>query len=349
MAIIFWSDPHLGLSRTSHTTPLSRKALKDALYQQAHKIVSSTDTDHYLCLGDLFDTEDNTEITIAQGAKIAERCSLVLSGNHDLPNRDGVLSSLQLIGELSEKSVIALDDSTPSFFCQSYPEAYVVAVPHKRTQQLFEETLAEVVLQPEKPKDRKRVVILHCNYDIRFESDDATLNLSRSNAQKILETFDYILIGHEHLPRSDFDGRLQVLGNIHPTSFSDISDKFIWRLSEEGLEPIQVWSSETGFLSVDWETLLSGIPEDSAYTKAQFVDVTGTCPAELMPQVARSVQKLWQDLPNALMIRNAVKTEALRIETPDVSKALDIPSRISADLAGSELESLWKEYLEALC
>ena len=34
-----------------------------------------------------------------------------------------------------------------------------------------------------------------------------------------------MLLGHEHVAREDFDGRLQVIGSHFPTSFSDLSDK----------------------------------------------------------------------------------------------------------------------------
>lgn len=351
MALVFWSDPHLGLNRTSHTTPQSRKALRDKLYQQALNVTQGNDT--YICLGDLFDTTENDEATIAEGAAVAARCSLVLSGNHDLPNRDGRLSSLQLIGELNDKAAVALDDDSQNHFRLSFPEAYVVAVPHKRTQELFDASLHEL-RDYSSAKDRPSILVLHCNYNSGYAHDDATLNLTRDQAEHLLTRFDYILIGHEHIARSDFDGRLQLLGNVHPTSFSDISDKFVWRFDSEGLQPMQVWDAYR-YTILDWETLLLvniPYPEQAdlnPFHDKQFIEITGTCPAARLPEVSKAVQKLWSQAHDALMIRNNVKAEAIEIaEAPQMQKALDIPSKISAELQGTKLEGLWNSYLSKI-
>lgn len=344
MTIYFWSDPHLGLNRTSHTTPASRKALREALFDQAIWATSIPFASHdiNICLGDLFDTTENDEATIAHGATVASRCNLVLSGNHDLSNRDGRLSSLQLIGELVESSTVALADKDISHFCLSKPEAILVAIPHKRTQQLFEETLRECV--KERVDGRPNVLLLHCNYNSGFDLDDATLNLSRQVAEDLLQFFDYILIGHEHISRSDFDGRLQILGNIHPTSFSDISDKYVWSLVDGRLEYQRVWETATKYRVIPWEYLLQS---DQSYEGLQFIEVVGTCPAARLPEVSKAVQKLWTQAPDAFMIRNKVISEALEIEEVDhQQKALDVPDKITAELAGTPLSNLWKHYLE---
>lgn len=346
MALVFWSDPHLGLNRTSHTTPASRKALREALFKQAKSILTGNDT--YICLGDLFDTEDNEEKVIAQGAEIANRCALVLSGNHDLPNRDGRLSSLQLIGELASDSAVALDDDSDNHFRLSFPEAYVVAVPHKRTQQLFESTLKQLWENYDPTKDRPTILVLHCNYNSGYANDDATLNLTRDIAERLLDVFDYILIGHEHIARSDFDGRLQILGNIHPTSFSDISDKSIWRFDGKELQDLCVWPIQC-WKSWSWEEFLGDREYDefSSYDP-QFVEINGTAPAAKMPEIAKAIQKFWAAHPETYMVRNAVKSEQLVIDAPKASKALDIPSRITEELQGSKLLARWQQYKERL-
>lgn len=341
MALIFWSDPHLGLNRTSHTTPASRKALRDALFNQAKRIVTGADT--YICLGDLFDTTDNEESIILQGAEIANRCGLVLSGNHDLPNRDGKLSSLQLIGELATESAIALDDDSPQHFVLEFPEARVVAVPHKRTQQLFDEAL-NVLMAGNNGRDKPRILTLHCNYNSGYAHDDATLNLTREQAEWLLKVFDYILIGHEHIARADFDGRLQILGNTHPTSFSDISNKYMWRFDGTALQPLPIWSADENSWVYDWEALVSG--QVFGGDSAEFVEITGTAPAARMPDIAKAIQKFWSEHPETYMVRNNVKAEQLILEQVEVSKALDIPSKITASLQGSKLLPLWQQYLE---
>lgn len=345
MALVFWSDPHLGLNRTSHTTPQSRKALRDVLYQQALNITKGNDT--YICLGDLFDTTENDEATIAQGAEIARRCSLILSGNHDLPNRDGKLSSLQLIGELEKDSAIALDDDSENHFQLSFAEAYIVVVPHKRTQDLFDLTLCNLT-EHTSGRDKPSILVLHCNYNSGYAHDEATLNLTRAKAEQLLNVFDYILIGHEHIARSDFGGRLQILGNIYPTSFSDISDKYVWIFENRQLRRKVVWYKNPGYVEYNWETLLS-TPVDEDWSAREFIEITGTCPAARLPEVHKAVQKLWTQAPDALMIRNNVKVEQLELsEVPEVQRAIDIPSKISAELKGTKLEDLWNCYLSRI-
>lgn len=343
--MIFWSDPHLGLNRTSHTTATSRKLLQSALLTKARRITD----DPSVCLGDLFDTTDNEESVILQGAEIAKKVAAVLSGNHDLPNRDGKLSSLQLIGELVEDTAVVLLDKTTDFVSlplKGFNE--LVFVPHKRTQTLFDDTLNQLLQLPKSATSDKNVLCLHCNYNSPFAENEATLNLTQGQAKRLLDVFDYILIGHEHIPRSDFEGRVQLLGNIHPTSFADISDKFIWEMTAEGLNPIKVWDKATHYLSLDWETLLS-LPSLSNAEELQFVEVIGTAPAARLPDIARAIQKLWGILPTAFMIKNAVKSDGVNIvaET-EVQKALDVPARITQSLQNTPLLSLWLNYLGQL-
>ena len=341
--MIFWSDPHLGLNRTSHTTAASRKLLQEALLAKAKQVTVTPS----ICLGDLFDTTDNEERVIVQGAEIAKKVAAVLSGNHDLPNRDGKLSSLQLIGELVESTAVVLLDKDTNFVClplRGFNE--LILVPHKRTQALFDETLNNLLGLRKSASSDKNVVCLHCNYNSPFATDEASLNLSRDQAQALLSVFDYILIGHEHIPRSDFEGRVQLLGNIHPTSFADISDKFIWEVTTEGLSPIKVWDKATHYLSLDWEALLS-LP--TLADELQFIEVIGTAPAARLPDIARAIQKLWGVLPNALMIKNAVKSDGVAIVTEtEVQRALDVPARITQSLQNTPLLPLWLSYLGQL-
>jgi hypothetical protein len=342
MSMYFWTDPHLGLSRTSHTTPASRRLLQQTLYLQAKSIVEMTCFGHAnICLGDLFDSTENEEAVIAQGAEIAEKCSLVLSGNHDLANRDGKLSSLALMGTLSNDSPVAICDDTIDHFRLSFPECYAVAIPHKRTQELFDGALA--ALDNNRGKDRPSVLLLHCNYDSGYAKDEATLNLTREQAGRLVELFDYVLLGHEHIARSDFDGRLQILGNIRPTSFSDISDKYVWVLDNKGiLTPELVWNSEL-HKAWDWETFLSG--PIGAEDPVEFLEITGTAPAARLPDIAREVQKFWAAHPETLMVRNIVKAEAIALEQITVNKALDVPTRITEELQGTPLAAIWQHYL----
>ncbi|WP_019865195.1 metallophosphoesterase [Methylovulum miyakonense] len=363
MSLLFWTDPHLGLNRTSHTTPVSRVKLRDALYTQANNILNRSHIEGHsaICLGDLFDTTDNEEAVIAQGASIAGRCALVLSGNHDLANRDGKMSSLELIGHLSPDSSVALADSTSDYFVVEFPEANVIVVPHKRTQTLFDLTLQEIGLHVRRIPTKVNILVLHCNYESPFATDDSSLNLTRDIAGLLLgddhdtkQTVDYILIGHEHIPRADFGGKLQILGNTHPTSFSDISDKFIWEFDGTKLSPVKIWSKDSHLVK-DWEWLLNEtstapttLDMELVFAGMQFIEINGTAPARKLPEIAKAVQKLWSQAPDALMIRNNVKSEAVQVEAKEMNRALDIPSRITEELQGSPFANTWANYLSRI-
>lgn len=360
----FWSDPHLGLNRTSHTTPQSRVKLQQALYGQAIRIVRSNIKESdpiweslngppVVCLGDLFDQATNDELTIAQGASIAEYCKAVLAGNHDHTNRDSAMPSLRLVADVRAAENIYISEDNDSYDYVSLPPyAAMVLVPHKLTQELFGQTLQRVYeerLRNRQAYEEKEdtppltVLCLHCNYNSGFATDDATLNLPREDAALLLEVFDYVLIGHEHIARDDFDGRLQVLGNIHPTSFSDISDKFVWDLYEDGtLEPRRVWSADNA-MKVSWQVLLdTPAMREGNWEGLQFIDITGTAPASRLPDIAKAVSELWRISPDALMIRNSVVSEELEITQVEAHRALDIPTKIAEELKGTDMQPLWE-------
>lgn len=332
----FWTDPHLGLNRTAHTTPTSRKNLREALFQ---KSLEAVDTPHpNFCLGDLFDTCNNDEYTIMQGAQIANRCYYVLAGNHDMSNRDSAVSSLEVVAALGKVALQPLRMVVGGMA--------VVMVPHFKTQAEFEATLKEEVeVEVARSAAYQRVLLLHCNYGCPHELTDSTLNLTREMALQLLDgPFDYILIGHEHNARSDFGGRLQILGNIHPTSFSDISDKFVWELEDETLTPIKVWDKETGYLELTPRQV-----KDKMYDASvpyQFIKVTGIVPGAELPDVCRAINALWTAFPSALMIRNDVRAEEVVLDNSiEIAKAVDIPSRITQELQGSILLPRWNAYL----
>jgi len=349
MPTIFWTDPHLGLNRTSHTTPASRKALRQALYDQALTIVE-WGHNQSVCLGDLFDTTENDEIIIAQGAEIASRCALVLSGNHDLANRDGRMSSLELVGTLAADSSIAIDDSSTDHFNTAHDDCNLTTIPHKRTQELFDHALLAAGTTGVCGGAETRILLLHCNYTSGFATDEASLNLTKEQAALLLTAFDYILIGHEHIPRSDFDGRLQILGNTHPTSFSDISDKFTWHLdADKKLVPSLHWAKEDHYVVMDWELFLNfPLDVDAMWQDLQFIEIVGIAPAARLPEIAKAVQKLWGVAPNAYMIRNNVRAESLVIAQVEIKRALDVPARITEELQGSPLLPLWTSYLSRI-
>lgn len=328
--MIFISDTHIGLNRAAHTTPASRERWKRRMVNTAMSASTSPVGAKGLVfhLGDLFDTCGNQESDLLDGFVLADTCDIVLAGNHDLANRDSKLSSLELLSRFAIRAG----------FIQNVPwecAADVCFVPHQRTQQDFEDALRSA------SKTGRKVLATHCNYNSPFATSDSTLNLSRELAEELLESFDRILIGHEHNTRQDFDGRVTLLGSLFPTSFSDMEDKFYWELEGDVLTPHLTWSKGRHRV-LTWEELL----DNAALPELDFITVTGRAPAKHLPEIAKAAYRLWKDFPELLAVRNKVEAESIQVEMKDVTGFRDIPSRISAELTGTEMEGIWNEYRE---
>lgn len=347
--IRIFSDPHIGLNRVSHTTPTSRQALRQAICQTVTKITETPRA--VFCLGDLFDTFEVDNQSLLDGYDAMRGCHLVLRGNHDLVNRTDLVSSIQVVEKFSRSS-------TSARCTAAQPAASeftgLVGVPiwyvdHKLSQTLFESALDDAIQRA----PQNSILFLHCNYDSPFASQESTLNLTRDNAQRLLRRFAHVFIGHQHMPRTDLDGRVILVGNVHPTGFTDISDKFYWDIdiTNGAITRIQselCWSKEKGWMSLAWED----VPEVTRIdADVQFILVTGHAPAEHMPTIARQVAGLWSLSDRLLMVRNQVSSDSLlsATDTNEFAHAVrceSLPDRVSRELAGSPLESIWKDYRE---
>lgn len=136
-----------------------------------------------------------------------------------------------------------------------------------------------------------------------------------------------------------------MLGNLHPTSFKDISDKFVWTFDKGTLQKYKVWDKSHGWALLDCSDFSTdALPGPDGL---QFIEVTGVAPASEMPNIARGVLELWNRFPEALMIRNTVQVEEAETTAPTVAdvRALDLPTRISAELEGTPLHLPWNQYL----
>lgn len=358
----FFTDTHLGLRRKSHTTLAGQARLSQTLYDQAMACVEGRD-DSFM-LGDLFDEYSNNEAVIEQGADVARRCRLVLGGNHDIRNRADVVSSLQLLASVTSHN--GCHFGLPNL---SDPEAYddgvgvmtignnwaVSFVPHQMSQADFIAAL-DAACEVPTGSGIGNILLLHCNYDTDFgqiTDDGATLNLSREHAEKLLETFDYILLGHEHEPKEDFDGRLKVLGNTFPLSFGEIADRFYYEFDTETgtFQTVQIFEAESSSIQIDvCDFMIHSADEEwLRLLKYQFIDVQGTLPAADYPELGRRLVKLWKLAPNLLMCRNGVRMEVMMTNSDaapdDTSSAAKrtIPEIITDELAGGELATLFAE------
>jgi hypothetical protein len=329
--------------------------LRDALYGQARKALELAECGPSYCLGDLFDTESNDELVIKQGYQVASMCQRTLAGNHDLPNREGKLSSLQLIAGMVryEDQVVLGSVGEPGFALSREGNAAIFMVPHMASQHLFDTSISEAIhyaMDGWRQSNNRLILCLHCNYNSGLIHNDASLNLTSRQAEELLETFDFILLGHEHMPRRLHNDRLIILGNTHPTSFSDISDKFIWEFDGKEFKSHKIWNARQGHCEVDWQTLVKPWTEAQATRinaeGAQFLDITGAAPPDMLPKVAAGIAQLWRDNPDLLMVRNSVQSEFVAPEVHQATRTLDLPTRISTALEDTDLLPIWQSYLE---
>ena len=347
--IRFSSDYHLGVNRVAHTTPQSRLMLRQTIYQQAISVLEGENVTN-IHLGDLFDKFNNNEEVIRQGAEVARKCAFVMAGNHDMSNRETAKGSFELLHSLGGFNTV-----TGTLVTYPMENTTVVFEPHCLTQEEFVVKLGRWVNDTEnklRESKRTKFLLLHCNYDSKFPQKDSTLVLERDMAEKLLEVFDYILIGHEHNSRTDFDGRVVCVGNIFPTSFGDISDKYVWEWDGAKLRKVKVWSPTQHYREIYWEMLLAnGVSYDESIwvdglEEIQFIRITGTAPATKMPEISKAINKLWELVPSALMIGNFVQAEELLIEAinPTEGKAIDVVGQISTELQGNVIERWWMKY-----
>lgn len=331
-----FTDPHLGTRRAAHTTRESSKRLTLALFKQAWDVIE--DAEKPICLGDLFDRAFNDESILVQGYEIASNCMWTLAGNHDETNREGTITSLRALQEMGCAIISSPSLSEPYF--DNFEPLYFV--PHHASQELFEQAMLGAAEHASRERaGRASVLMLHCNYDQPFATEDDTLNLSPAIAQKLLESFDYIFLGHEHKPSTHFDGRVVILGNTHATSFADISDKFSYQLEitdyEINLRKDRIWSKDERFASVMFG---QDLPDLSG---VQFIDVIGA--ADEAVAVADFMQQVWENAPDALAVRNSVSVAGVNVADDEAERPVveDLRTRISRELEGSDLADLFSE------
>ena len=335
----FFSDPHIGTKRTAHTTRESSKRLSEALTEAGVRLSKLPNA---ICGGDLFDTSFNSEADVVNGFLVASNCLAVLSGNHDETNREGTVTSLKLLEDVGCPIVRSKDLSSPHF---DIIDDTIYMVPHHASQELFEEALEQCISHRSKYSTSKpAVMVLHCNYDAPFATDDSTLNLTSEDAEVLLDSFDYVFLGHEHTPKQFYDGRLVLMGNTHPTSFSDISDKYYYKVTigeEIKVEKVKVWDVAEGFKEI---TFGEATPD---LTGVSFVDVVGLAGDATTVDVAKLIAELRDEYPQLLAIRNSVKfSDHLdSVEIVSVADQKDIPEQIADDLKGTPMQALFTELL----
>ena len=344
MGLLIYTDPHIGVNRTSNTTPASRQRLRDNIIKTVDGIVelAQRNNHHLICLGDLFDTYSNPESVIRQGMRIVEQTDLVLAGNHDVVADADKTGSLELIREQHPGKVIYAPFNQAHADVRTFDGIAVVAVPHVTTQELFRKSLVVALSKASQMTGMTKILCLHCNYESPHELTETSLNLTAEVAEQLLETFDYIFLGHEHQPRELFGGRLIILGNVHPTGFSDISSKAIAIVDEAGVTFDQVWDYHAGYAELDVND-----PDGVVPATAQFIRVTGEVSSDAIAAASKRVSGLWKAGPDLLAVKSEVRvTDTQQQDTSGIEVTAEtLPALVERELASDPaMKAMWQEF-----
>lgn len=346
MTIQIYSDPHIGRNLASHTTSESRKRLKQHIALNTCKIIDDFDEgDTVICAGDFYHSYSNDEEVLHSSLWAADKTHKILAGNHDVVNIRDRKGTLDIVGTIFDGKVVPCKfgevnyQVMPTMF-PAAGSALLYMVPHHSSQELFEDALEAVRKSAEK-KECPCILVTHCNYNSEFVNDTVTLHMTQRKAERLLKSFDYIVLGHEHNHKTDLDDRVIVVGSPHPTGFGDISDKYIVTMFEDGRSPIrkQVWSKEKQYLECDWSEVMDKVTQDH-----QWIKITGEVPSSMIHDLANQISDLWK-FSQAFAIKSEVKvlageTSASSLELVSSDKISEI---IENELKGNpELYELWR-------
>lgn len=182
----------------------------------------------------------------------------------------------------------------------------LIAIPHHARQQEFEEALEKARQAAEGDTvGLRRILVVHCNYNLTFEAGENDLNLTDAKARHLLQVFDYIVMGHDHRPRRECEGRLIVLGNTHPTSFSDQGEKLVWFYESETNDWVTAVNASDESLKVLASDLIDAHKAGllAEYAGNEWIDVCGELEPEAMVDLAKAINALWKTSPYIYAIR----------------------------------------------
>lgn len=318
------SDSHFGVSRNGGTTPASKAALKEYLLEKYRDLLRSTDEDHLVVQGDLFDDFECDPsdwmgvyalmldwVTSKSYSNLrGKRCRLTLiSGNHDNSMRGDKVSAFTMLatilGNTFPDNVEVLDIGQ-----SKYVEPGVYAIPHCANQDLFDLELKKALEQ------EPEWLLLHCNLNNTFaQRSDHSLDLSEEWANKFEEVGTRILMAHEHQAREVRN--VVVLGNQFSTSVSDClgnDAKYAHTLVGGHLSKVETWSrgGDDGYLEIDWRDLRSEWEKLGVSVPAGFVRIVGNASSAEAAQVMNAIATFRKAAPATLfVVTNAVVVEGI--------------------------------------
>ena len=356
--LLVYTDPHHGLDLRANTTPASRKRLDQAIQQKAAAITSNEGM-VTVCAGDFYHRFSNTEDVLAASAETLEKTDFVLGGNHDVMNDSERMSSLGLMKTLTLAKGIIMPELGKAVVHVSHVQVEglesgvnLVFVPHHSTRESFAEALTKAYTEAGNyGPDVANILFLHCNYDCAMSEKDTEMNLDRGMAATLLEVFDLVFIGHDHNPKEDFDGRLVVIGSMHPTNFGDcVSSKRFVTVGVNEAGGLQVnyhesWNKDS-FIHVE-PGRLDMVDKD----KHQFIRVSG----KVMPSEVSTLTKQmkeWLESPTVFAVKADLKVVTEVSDNDKFDANADSETARVTDIITRELQSqapellaLWKSLI----
>ncbi len=351
--ITFISDTHLGRVSRSHATAASSRALSDKLFHSALQAVTEHrrhQTSTVIHLGDLLDQPCNAERVVLQAYQLMHHIRSVLSGNHDETGDSTKVSSFQALSVISDHKEKFLRDplSTTSIPSHTYDVndkiVSVHLIPHKLNQEVFDLALAAQVSDiPSRQASETRILCLHSNYNFPFEKTSTTLNVTEDTGKRLLDTFDYILFGHEHMPYTAEGGRIVGIGSTHPTSFSDISDKFTLHFDGTTFTRTKIWDS-AGFAKVTPDEFMQWAGVDG---HVEFISIEGKVSPIQTASLTERLYELREAYPHILLSRIKADIENHAVSTLDQGQLLfDLPNIIRSGITDADQLKMFNSYLQ---
>lgn len=377
---VLFTDPHLGVDRVAHTTTRSRKLLRENLFQTSLSVVREARElkADIFCLGDLFDTFSNKEEVILQGAMVARECNLVLGGNHDQINNVEIRGSLELLKTLFEEETyiendlnieaalfppklrtsIVLSENRSEPYSESFKDVEgnvtYTTVPHAMTQELFVASLDNAALSAPSESKWTNILLLHCNvgepHEHNLTDAQTALWLTPELQDKMLDKFDFVLIGHEHVPQSLHGGRLLVLGNIYPIGFGEIADRFYYVFDShtKTIEAVKLADMEKEYKEFPVEEFMQ--LEGKIECSQSMIQIKGTIKPSEYPDFARCLTTFWKTNPQLFAVNANV--EALRGGKAEVDKATFVPRTlpeiVAESIKSTPFSEAYKDIVEKL-
>ena len=335
MMIEFVGDIHHGYLRKSNT-PSFATARYDSYLEQKHKgTMRYLNNDQIrICMGDLFDRDRNPDHVLRDGVNtLNQYYDVCLSGNHDIPPRQGANSTFELLHGLTECSLVVPYEpyvlSTPEKFDgvnvhgDNLVEMYkdnlsLFFIPYCMTQEMFVSALE--LCSKVKSVGEKKILCLHTNYGSPFEVSEGTNNLTVGMAQKVLDSgFSYIVSGHEHNYREELDGKVIMTGSFMPVTKSDLMDKYVVQYDSETdtMNKVRVWEKSVHFAEYDVSEMPSELPEE-----IEFVSATGMIKPSQQSAYFKTVNDWWKNHYHLIAVFPSFEVDRVKVNV-EVDEAVN--------------------------